>query len=328
MDMATWLAPLSTHRDVRTDLSPSGPGDVLTIVKEAIMRIHAARYATWGLTLLALATFTPARAAGQTPTAAATRGDATLTGGVEFLNAYFFRGLRQDDTGLITWPRLAFVLGVYDGTGVVKNVSVMAGSRNSLHTGMAGSDGPSGEPWYESDIRAGVQLILAGAMSVDASYTAYTSPNGMFTTVKEVSFGLAGDERAALGRVPLRPYALVAFELDTAPGVGQADGGFDAGTYLEVGAAPRVTPGALEIAIPVKVGLSLGGYYELAGHDHTFGYFSTAAIVTVPLGPPTKFGAWNVHGGVEYQVLGDMTKAINNGDGSDVIGSIGVGWSR
>jgi hypothetical protein len=30
---------------------------------------------------------------------------------------------------------------------------------------------------------------------------------------------------------------------------------------------------------------------------------------------------------VEYEVLGDMTKAINDGDGSKVIGSVGVGFS-
>jgi hypothetical protein len=31
---------------------------------------------------------------------------------------------------------------------------------------------------------------------------------------------------------------------------------------------------------------------------------------------------------MEFQLLGDMAKALNNGDGSEVIGSIGIGWSR
>jgi hypothetical protein len=39
------------------------------------------------------------------------------------------------------------------------------------------------------------------------------------------------------------------------------------------------------------------------------------------------FGAWNVHGGVEFQALGDTTEAINAGDGSKVIGSFGFGLS-
>jgi hypothetical protein len=77
----------------------------------------------------------------------------------------------------------------------------------------------------------------------------------------------------------------------------------------------------------VKVGLSLGDYYELAGVDHGFGFFSVAGIVTVPLGPTTKFGAWNVHGGAEFQKLGDTTAFFNGDDDSQVIGSIGIGFS-
>jgi hypothetical protein len=61
--------------------------------------------------------------------------------------------------------------------------------------------------------------------------------------------------------------------------------------------------------------------------DHTFGYFSIAGLVTVPLGGMTSFGAWNLHGGVEYQALGDTTKAFNGGDSSRVIGSVGIGFS-
>ena len=80
--------------------------------------------------------------------------------------------------------------------------------------------------------------------------------------------------------------------------------------------------------------MSLGNYYEQnigTGSspefvDHTFGYFSVAGVVTVPLGGTTGFGAWNLHGGVEFQALGDTTKAFNGGDGSRVIGSVGIGF--
>jgi hypothetical protein len=34
-----------------------------------------------------------------------------------------------------------------------------------------------------------------------------------------------------------------------------------------------------------------------------------------------------VHGGVEYQALGDTTEVLNGGDSSRVIGSIGVGFT-
>jgi hypothetical protein len=68
--------------------------------------------------------------------------------------------------------------------------------------------------------------------------------------------------------------------------------------------------------VPIKVGLSLGDYYELNTGtqlapvfvDSTFGYFSLAGVVTVPLGGTTRFGSWNVHGGVEFQQLGETTE--------------------
>ncbi len=60
----------------------------------------------------------------------------------------------------------------------------------------------------------------AAASSLGTTYTAYTSPNNMFSTVKEIAFKLGVDDSAYLGRGALKPYALVAFELDTAAGLG------------------------------------------------------------------------------------------------------------
>ncbi|MGE0702504.1 MAG: hypothetical protein AB7F99_07380 [Vicinamibacterales bacterium] len=60
--------------------------------------------------------------------------------------------------------------------------------------------------------------------------------------------------------------------------------------------------------------------------DNRFGYFSIAGLVTVPLGGTINFSAWNLHEGVEFQALGDTTKALNGGDGQRVIGSIGIGF--
>ena len=142
------------------------------------------------------------------------------------------------------------------------------------------------------------------------------------------------DDSAQLGKGALKPYALFAFEFDTALMTGQADGGSKAGSYLELGVAPGYAGSKASVAFPVKVGVSLANYYELNTGtpeapvfvDNKFGFFSVAGVVTVPLGGTTGFGAWNLHGGVEYQALGDTTKALNGGDGSRVIGSAGIGF--
>ena len=61
--------------------------------------------------------------------------------------------------------------------------------------------------------------------------------------------------------------------------------------------------------------------------DEAFGFLSVAGVVTVPFtSAPTMFGSWNIHGGVEFLMLGDRNEAVF-GDSSYVIGSIGIGLS-
>jgi hypothetical protein len=83
----------------------------------------------------------------------------------------------------------------------------------------------------------------------------------------------------------------------------------------------------------VKLGLSLGDYYELGGNDNTFGFLDVGGLVTVPLsGVPARFGAWNFHAGVNVLTFGDTTEALNVGKDGDsskakVIGLFGIGLS-
>ena len=67
--------------------------------------------------------------------------------------------------------------------------------------------------------------------ALGVTYTAYTSPNGLFGTVKELSFKLTVDDSGLLGAAAV--YMVLAQELD-----GQADGGANEGTYLELGIGP------------------------------------------------------------------------------------------
>lgn len=249
----------------------------------------------------------------------------TLTGGVDFLNQYMFRGIRQNSTGFATWPWADLGIATYSGDGGVKSIGINLGTWNSLHTGDTGTDGPSTKLWYESDFYATLGLGFGGGVSLATTYTAYTSPNNSFSTVKEIMFRVAVDD-SVHGKGAVKPYVILAQELDTAPGLGQADAGLEAGTYLEIGAAPGYAWPKASVAVPVKLGYSLSNYYELDGTDNRFGFFSIAGIVTVPLGSTTRFGAWNIHGGAEFQKLGDTT-AFFNGENTQVIGSFGIGFS-
>jgi len=249
-------------------------------------------------------------------------GAVTVTGGVDVLNAYFFRGIPQDDSGVIVWPYGDVGFSLFSGEGGVRSVGANVGMWNSLHTGGAGTDGPSGKLWYESDFYATLGFGFGGGTSLGVTYTAYNSPNGMFGTVKEISVKVAVDDSGALGAASVKPYLVLARELD-----GQADGGASEGTYLELGIGPGYAGSKANLTFPVKAGLSLGDYYEGPTGDEAFGFFSVGGLVTVPFSSmPTRVGSWNIHGGVEFLMLGDRNEAVY-GDSSHVIGSVGIGFT-
>lgn len=250
-------------------------------------------------------------------------GNIQLSAYYDFTNAYFFRGLRQDDTGWIMQPAADVGVRLFEAAGPVLHV----GTWNSLHTGLAGSDGPTHRLWYESDFYTTLSVALNNDFAASTTYTAYTSPNGSFSSVKELSFKIGPTDSAVYTSTYFAPYALIAFELDTEPGLGQADGGQQRGTYLEFGGAPRWTGAPVDVFFPIRVGLSLSNYYELAGEDHTFGFLSLGAHAEVPIVRTGRYGAWNVHGGIDFYSLGDTPEAFNAGDQTKVVASVGIGFT-
>jgi len=267
-------------------------------------------------------------------------GNITLIGNVDFTNAYMFRGIRQDDTRVIIQPSAEMDIALQSADSGLKSTSLNFGTWNSLHTGDAGlRSATSGlgcacdKLWYESDFYTTLAFGFSRG-SLGITYTAYTSPSAGFNNVKELMFKFGGDDSALLGKAALHPWVIAAFEIDADNGH-QADGGSEAGKYLELGVSPGFSAAKASVAVPVKVGLSMGDYYELNEGtvarpdfvDHKFGYFSLAGIVTVPIGGTTSYGAWNFHAGVEYQHLGTTTEAFNGGEANKGIVSVGLGFT-
>ena len=166
-------------------------------------------------------------------------GAMTITGTFDVLNQYMFRGIRQNSTGIAMWPAVDLGIAAYSSDGTFKGLGINFGTWNSLHTGDTGADNPrNGKTWYESDFYTTLALGFGGGVALSATYTAYTSPNDGFSTVKEISFKFGVDDSARLGRAAVKPYVLLAQEFDTDIATGQADGGDNAGTYMEIGIAP------------------------------------------------------------------------------------------
>jgi hypothetical protein len=247
-----------------------------------------------------------------------------ISGGVDVASQYFFRGVRQNSTGLVVWPYGGLTVRALSNKGALERLAIGFDFWNSLNSGDTGSDGPAAQAWYESRLSGALDLRFDQGVTVTTSYTTYISPNDLFTTAKEIGVKVAIDDARWFGRAAVRPYAFVGFEIDTAPGAGQLDGGLHAGRYLEVGATPGYSGPRANFTVPVKVGLSLDDYYELGDTDNAFGFASLGGFVSVPLGGASKIGQWQLRGGVELHWFGETTKAFNGDDGFQPTALVGI----
>jgi hypothetical protein len=256
--------------------------------------------------------------------------------GIDFTNQYFFRGLQQENQGIIAQPWFELGYRLADPSESLRNLDLTFGQWNSLHSGPTGStDGI----WYESDFYVDLNAGVGERWTFAGRYTAYTSPNGEFDpvrrrgfreTVEEIAFTAGFDDRALwIDGLDsgLRPHITIAFELD-----GQRDNGNDRGVYAEVGVAPRFDVGqvgSLEVAltVPVTIGFSLNDYYEdqSGGNDEKFGYLDVGAVFTSPLKfLPYGAGPWTAELGLHWLLLGNNLEERNDGDTSELILSLGV----
>ena len=255
-------------------------------------------------------------------------GRVSINAGVDWTTAYFFRGIKQETEDLILQPYGEVSFKLVENAGALTSLSLTPGIWNSIQTGPTSESPIASDPkvWYEFDGYVRLSAVLWEDLTTYALYTAYTSPSGAFGTVQEIAFGVGYNDAKLLGPFALNPSFLVAFELD-----GQADAGADKGIYAQIGIAPGYTfladsPYPIAVSVPLAVGLSLSDYYEFGtGSDDTFGYFSGGVTATVPLAfIPPGFGKWLIKGGVQVLYLGDNLKTINDGDRTQVIGTVGL----
>lgn len=245
---------------------------------------------------------------------------------LDFTNAYFYRGIRQQDNGLIVQPAARITTRLVDDAEF--KLDGFIGTWNSFGPNGGMQTGGLIEDWYESDLYAGFTLTH-GKFSLTTSYTFLTSPSNAFQEVQELGFTLALDDSEWMKEFALKPYATLVFET----GSNGSDGpDLDNGTYFELGIAPGfsfdVDKTPITLTFPASVGLSLSDYYQDAGgDDDTFGFAQVGAKASIPLGEPGRFGAWTLNAGVSVLFLGDNTKAFNSGDGTQVIGTVGLQWN-
>ena len=121
-------------------------------------------------------------------------GAITLTAGFDFANAYFFRGIPQDDTGPSCGPPATWALRSSRAT-VRSRVSVSTSGRGTACTREVPAVTARAASCGQNPISTrSASLGFGKGTALGVTYTAYTSPNGLFGTVKELSFKLTVDD--------------------------------------------------------------------------------------------------------------------------------------
>lgn len=310
--------------------SPNAPAGAVAAPSSASIQADAAASSPTGAPSTEAATQSaPADASAASATPAVVGADAprspfSIQFNLDYTTAYYFRGILQQDDGLILQPYAKFTLNVFQ-EGDFK-IDTFVSAWNSFGRNSGSNTGDLTRYWYECDLSAGV-VFTKDKFSFTTSYIFYTSPSDAFQTVQEVDFSLAFDDSELLGPFALHPYALVAIET----GTDYADGADTSrGTYLELGIAPgfSVDAGKVPIAIsfPVALGLSLDDYYQspITGIDDTYGYLQVGGKASIPLPFGDRFGAWTLNAGVYGLFLGDSLTEFNRGDDAEAIGTVGV----
>jgi len=258
--------------------------------------------------------------------AAPNTGRLSISGGVDFTTAYFFRGILQERNGFIVQPYAELGVNLYKAEGEFSGLSLIGGFWNSIHSERTNASAQELDVLYEQDWYGGLQLqLFDNKVTSRAFYIAYTSPNDAFKTVQEVDLSAALDDSEWLGAFAMKPSIAFGFETEnTAMGT-------ERGQYMELGIAPGFNIVDAEdfpvtLTFPNKVGVSLDDYYEVTDHNEDFfGYYSTGAKVSFPLTfIPEDYGTWSASGGAQLYVLGSNTRDLNDKDGLWVVGTWGI----
>lgn len=255
--------------------------------------------------------------------------DIHLSLGVDYTNAYYFRGIVQEDHAFILQPYATLTLDLWEHEDFTLNAT--AGTWNSFHDSPTNAQHTDTfvENWYEADFILGLGLTI-DKLTLGAQYIWYTSPSDSFQTVTELDLFASYDDSELLGAWKLLPSVLVAFET----GDDFADGAdTQQGVYFQVGINPGFSVKLCEhadlaINFPVTLGLSLDDYYEDAsGDDDAFGFLSAGVKASMPLPIPESYGSWSISASLTALLLGNHTADYNDDREANFVATVGISAS-
>ena len=248
--------------------------------------------------------------------AAPNSGRLSFSFGNDITTAYFFRGIVQNRSGFIDQPYGEVDVNLWtadeDDPGPFNNLTLLGGLWFSFHSDDVGHSGSSGPRHiYETDYYGGLKTTMFKNLTLGTIWYAYTFPSAAFKVAQELDLTAAYNDADLLGPFALNPSVVFGIEVDnTAFGTKKGD-------YVGVGIAPgyKFFPDAtypVTLTMPCTLGLGIGNYYEDAGSQDAFGYFSGGFKASVPLAfIPEEFGAWSASAGVQVLTFGNNVDQYN-----------------
>ena len=251
-------------------------------------------------------------------TAARAEGESRFSGvaQLDLTNAYYFRGILQENDGFIAQPWGEAYMNLYSSDdGLFRDVTAGVGVWLSIHSKETlASNGP--RSIYEADYYPLVSVDFAGGFNLLTIYYFYDSPNGAWgEAVQELNMRLSYDDSESLG---LSPWMNLAFETH-----GYSLGA-SSGTGMQFGVAPTFYEGdAFSVSGSAEVGLTLGDYYDgVDSNENTFGYANLGVGVGVPI-----TDTWAANVGFKYFLFGDDLETVNGGHGGHGVGTLSLSAS-
>jgi hypothetical protein len=243
----------------------------------------------------------------------------SLTGGLDYASAFYFRGYREGNSGLLLQPYATLFATCPLGDDLLLRPYASFFNSSDL---------------LESDPMRGMSDVMLGASLtwrrwvVDGKYTYYDPPPAPHLPMHElgikVSYDAFSPQQAdgAPGPLALRVFAGVYGELSDQKGAVDLQPGLEPSWRVEV-AGRKVG-----ISLPLVCGLSADGYYlNDRGGNAAAGYFSATLTTSVSLPVPDGCGQWFLNASVQYlHLFADNLAVINNGSRDAFVGRVGVGF--
>ncbi|MCC7406925.1 MAG: hypothetical protein IT442_02560 [Phycisphaeraceae bacterium] len=263
-----------------------------------------------------------------------------------FSTAYFYRGIGQENEGLVQLGAEIRVRPYEDRMSDVFNKFDAVIKLRSFHSFGPTGNTPSGgnEKFYELDFDGGIEFTGFERLLLGLYQTNRIGVNQQLADVHAFEAKLAFDDSTPAYPFSLQPYALLTIEYQ-----GDSDGGnpnshapgFGQGIYLELGVRPEFDLLRIEsfkrpitLAVPVRIGLSLSDYFEdPAGQDQLFGFGQIGLELRIPLltmsTPGDQMVLLDLTTGGSVLLLGGPLQRLSQANGTGdspvvVIGTVGL----